>query len=211
MKIISLNIGQAKTLDWKGKSVTTGIFKRPTDQAVELLAETLAGDVQVDRRFHGGTYKSVYAYPFEHYAYWQNELQREDLDLGMFGENLTTAGLLEEEVCIGDQFEVGSCVLEATQPRVPCMKLGLRFNDASMVRRFLKAARNGIYFKVVQQGRMQKGDAIKRIDKSAYNITIAQIGKAYAKPQDHMDWVKEIVEIPILPPKLRPDFEKWLQ
>jgi len=211
MQIKSLNIGSIREVTWKGRRVKTGIYKFPTDDVITLLAEHLKGDEIADPRFHGGKVKSVYTYPFEHYAYWEKELERMDLDIGMFGENLTTVGLLENEVCIGDQFQIGDCILEATQPRIPCFKLGIRFNDNQMPKRFLQACKNGIYFTVIQQGKLQKGQAIQLHKKSEYNITIKQIAQAYAKASEHQELIKEILEVPILPPKLRPDFEKRVE
>ena len=209
MKILSLNIGLAKTVIWKDRSVSTGIFKYPTDEIIEVQALKLKGDEQADPRFHGGEFKSVYTYPFEHYDFWQEQLNREDLEMGMFGENLTTVGLLEDKVRIGDIFQVGTAQLMATQPRVPCFKLGIRFNDATMPKKFLPACKNGIYFKVIQTGHIQKGDTIKLLQQSDYNITIQQLAEAYAYPKDHPDLLKAIIEIPILPPEMLKDYIKF--
>ena len=137
MRVVSVNVGLPRTLPWKGREVTTGIFKTPVDGRVRIRRLNLDGDRQADLSVHGGAAKAVYAYPLEHYAWWREQLG-EEIPLGAFGENLTVEGLpLEEEVAIGDRFRVGTAELVVTQPRLPCYKLGLRFGREQMVKRFL--------------------------------------------------------------------------
>src|SRR5262245_39648026 len=136
MKVISLNVGMPREVSWHGKIATTGIFKEPVAGRVALRRLNLDGDGQADLTVHGGEYKAVYCYPAEHYTYWEKELARK-LPMGMFGENFTTAGLLESEVHLGDRFRVGSAEVVVTQPRLPCYKLGIRFDADDMVKRFL--------------------------------------------------------------------------
>jgi MOSC domain-containing protein YiiM len=145
MQLISVNTGLPREVTWKGKTVTTGIFKEPVNERVMVRLLNLDGDGQADLTVHGGADKAVYVYPFEHYGYWRSELADTELPLGIFGENFTTTGLTEEELNIGDLFEIpargrfqiGTVELMVTQPRLPCYKLGIRFGRADMVKRFL--------------------------------------------------------------------------
>ena len=124
MKIVSVNVGLPREVTWQGKVVTTGIFKEPVDGAVMMRTLNLDGDAQADLTVHGGPSKAVYAYPSEHYGYWRRDLPGVDLPWGMFGENLTSEGLLEEAVYIGDRFRIGGTEVMVTEPRMPCYKLG---------------------------------------------------------------------------------------
>jgi MOSC domain-containing protein YiiM len=143
MKILSVNVGLAKEVTWQGKLVTTGIFKEPVNAPVMLRTLNLDGDQQADLTVHGGVNKAVYAYPSEHYGYWRAELPGVDLPWGMFGENFTTEGLLEEAVYIGDRFRIGGTEVMATEPRMPCYKLGIKFGRADIIKRFLASRRTG--------------------------------------------------------------------
>src|SRR5947209_8442554 len=152
MLVVSVNVGTPKTRIWQGRYVSTAIFKDPVAGRVPLRRLNIDGDAQADLTVHGGPDKAVYAYPSEHYDYWREVLPGRDLPPGVFGENLTTEGLDERSVSIGDEFRVGSARLVVTQPRQPCFKLGLRFGDPAMVRRFVEAGRPGIYFAVAEEG-----------------------------------------------------------
>src|SRR6266568_969087 len=152
MKILSVNVGMPKEVSWQGKLVTTGIFKEPVNAPVMLRTLNLDGDRQADLTVHGGVTKAVYAYPSEHYDYWRAELPDVDLPWAAFGENLTTEGLFEKDLRIGDRFRIGSAELVVTQPRLPCYKLGIRFGRMDMLKRFLKSGRTGFYFAVTVEG-----------------------------------------------------------
>jgi MOSC domain-containing protein YiiM len=143
------------------ETVLTSIFKSPVAGRVAIRQHNIDGDRQSDLTVHGGPYKAVYCYPGEHYDYWRRQLPDAELDSGAFGENLTTEGLSEESVWIGDQYRVGSALLQVTQPRMPCYKLGIRFGRPDMVKRFWVSARPGIYFSVVAEGEVAPGDAIE--------------------------------------------------
>src|SRR5712692_6598330 len=159
-RIISVNVGMPREVRVHNTQVTTSIFKSPVEGRVAVRDNNLTGDQQADLTVHGGPYKAVYLYPAEHYGYWAEQLPGAELPFGMFGENLTTIGLLEESVHIGDRFRIGSAVLEVTQPRMPCYKLGIRFGRADMVKMFWTSGRSGIYFSVVDEGDIGAGDAI---------------------------------------------------
>ena len=153
----------------------TGIFKVPTDKRLRVLQQHIDGDGQADLSAHGGDDKAVYGYPHEHYATWSGELGRDDLTPGQFGENLTTEGLLETGVGIGDVFRVGSATLQVSQPRSPCFKLGIRMGDPKFVRAFLRSGRPGFYFRVVEKGAIAAGDTLERIEEGETGITVYEL------------------------------------
>ena len=179
MKLISVNVGLPREVIYNGNPIMTGIFKEPIEGRITLRRLNLDGDRQADLSVHGGTDKAVYAYPVEHYDYWRRELHEMELPLGMFGENLTTEGLLEEAVNIGDRFRVGTAELIVTQPRLPCYKLGIKFGLDDMIKRFLASRRTGFYFSVLREGDVGAGDEIELIGRDAHNVTVLDITKSY--------------------------------
>lgn len=179
MKVVSLNVGLPLEVTWHGMQVSTGIFKEPVSGRVPLRKLNFDGDRQADLTVHGGEFKAVYGYPLEHYDYWRNELAGRDLPLGMFGENLTTEGLLEDSVHIGDRFSVGSAELTVTQPRMPCYKLGIKFQSDDMVKRFLASGRSGFYFAVSKEGEVAAGDEVKRIARDPVGVPVPEITRLY--------------------------------
>jgi MOSC domain-containing protein YiiM len=206
MHLLSVNVAEPSDVDWHGTTVRTSIFKLPVRTPVQVLADRLAGDGQADYRHHGGPDKAVYAYPAEHHAFWAAHLPAAKLVPGAFGENLTTAGLLESEVQLGDCFQVGSAVLKAMQPRVPCFKLNVRLDDDQMVRRFQRAGRSGIYFSIEQPGTVQAGDSIELIARSAYAVTIQQVVDCYYSREPDLRTIRAILEVPFLRSSLRAHF-----
>lgn len=207
MHLLSVNVAEPSDVEWQGTTLRTSIFKKPVKGLVRVLANSLAGDGQADLRHHGGPDKAVYAYSAEHWAYWRAHLPAEKLVPGAFGENLTTAGLLEREVRLGDCFRVGAAVLKAMQPRVPCFKLNVRLDDDQMVRRFQRAGRSGIYFSIEQPGTVQAGDSIELIARSAYAVTIQQVVDCYYSRKPDLRTIRSILEVPFLRPSLRSHFE----
>jgi MOSC domain-containing protein YiiM len=163
MRLVSINVAQPRLVEWKDRLVGTGIFKQPVAGTVRVLRTNLEGDRQADLTVHGGVDKAVYAYPSEHYPFWRDQLERHDLGWGMFGENLTTEGLDESAVRVGDVFAIGTAELEVSQPRLPCFKLGIKFGRPDMVKHFLKSGRLGFYFRVRREGVLAAGDAITRV------------------------------------------------
>jgi MOSC domain-containing protein YiiM len=157
--VLSVNVALPRVVTWNEREVVTGIFKRPVAGRITVRELGLEGDGQADLTVHGGVRKAVYAYPSEHYGYWQHELKR-NLTWGMFGENLTTVGLLEDSIRIGDRFRVGSAKLEVTQPRFPCYKLGIKFGSMEMTQRFQSSGRSGFYLAVRSEGEIAAGDPI---------------------------------------------------
>ena len=175
MRVVSVNVGLPRDVTFGRKKVRTAILKEPAAGAIPLARLGFEGDGQADPKYHGGPDKAAYLYPFEHYAYWAEALGRTDLAPGAFGENLTTEGLLETEVRIGDVFEIGSARVLVTRPRTPCAKLGLRFGALDFVRVFAAAGRSGLYLRVVEEGMVEAGDAIARISSDPRRPTIAEV------------------------------------
>lgn len=174
MHVVSLNVGMPREVEWGGTRVLTGIFKSPVASTMPVRRLNIDGDAQADLTVHGGPDKAVYAYPSEHYGTWAERLGYEPTP-GNFGENLTTEGLLEDEVHIGDEFGVGTARLVVTQPRLPCFKLGIRFGDPGMVKTFMQFGKPGIYFAVLEEGTVGPGDAIERLVEDASRITVAEM------------------------------------
>jgi len=179
MRLVSLNVGLPHEVIWHDRVVTTSICKEPVAGRIALRKLNLDGDRQADLTVHGGEYKAVYGYPLEHYSYWGRELSGRDLPMGMFGENFTTEGLLEDSVHLGDRFSVGSAELVVTQPRLPCYKLGVRFQSDDMVKRFLASARTGFYFAVVREGEVSAGDEIKMLARDPNAVPVSEITRLY--------------------------------
>lgn len=211
MNIVSVNVGQSREVLWKDRVVRTGIFKAPVSGPVAVLADQLAGDEQVDRRVHGGPTKAVYAYDLAHYTFWQQQLPNIALPPGIFGENLTTSGLVDRAVCLGDTFAVGTAVLVALQPRLPCVKLGIRFNDERMVRQFQDARRSGIYFGVRQPGQVQAGDTFVLLERVAPELTIQAITDQFYRPDKQPDQLAALLAQPLLPAFFRESFTRMLE
>jgi MOSC domain-containing protein YiiM len=210
MKLISVCVGLPRDVSWKGKPVTTGIFKQPVAGRVMMRSLNLDGDQQADLTVHGGIEKAIYAYPMEHYAYWRQELPGEALPWGALGENLTTEGLLEERVNIGDRFRIGTAEVMVTQPRFPCFKLNLKFGRDDMVKRFLNSRLSGIYFSVVQEGEVGAGDAIELVKRDEHNITVADIVQIYVREASD-DLVRRAIQVPALADDLRTHFQQQIE
>jgi MOSC domain-containing protein YiiM len=179
MKLVSLNVGLPRDVLWHGRTVTTAIYKQPVEGRVRLRTLNLDDDRQADLTVHGGAHKAVYCYPIAHYEYWKKELPGRDLPLAIFGENFTTDGLLENSVHLGDTFSVGSAEVVVTQPRLPCYKLGVRFDSDDMVKRFLASGRSGFYLAVTREGEVGAGDEIKPIARDPNAVPVSEITRLY--------------------------------
>jgi MOSC domain-containing protein YiiM len=211
MKILSVNVGLPREVLSGKDIVTTGIFKEPVEGTVKLRKLNLDGDKQADLTVHGGEDKAVYGYPKEHYDYWQRELPNMALPWGMFGENFTTEGLIEDAVNIGDSFSIGSAEVVATQPRLPCYKLGVKFGRMDIVRRFLASGRPGIYFKVLQEGEVEAGDSIDLISKDENNITVKDIVRLYVKDTKDIESMQRAIRVRDLPIGWRYHFRQQIE
>jgi len=210
MRVVSVNVGLPRTVRWKGRDVTTGIFKQPVEGRIALRRLNLDGDRQADLSVHGGAAKAVYAYPLEHYAFWREQLE-EELPFGSFGENLTVEGLpLEEKVAVGDRFRIGTAELVVTQPRLPCYKLGLRFGRDDIVKRFLASRRTGYYLAVEVEGDLGAGDRVEPLARHPARIPVAEIIRVYTSDRDDLATIERLVALGALPQDWRSYFAKRL-
>lgn len=207
MKLISVNVGLPRAVVWKGKTVTTGIFKEPIVGRVMLHTLNLDGDRQADLTVHGGADKAVYGYPSEHYPYWCTELPGMQLPWGMFGENFTTEGLTEEDLNIGDQFRVGAAIVIVTQPRMPCYKLGIKFGRDDIIKRFLTSQRTGFYFAVLHEGDVGAGDHFERARRDPNGVTVADITRLYVSKGDNLALLRRAVQVEALAESWRGYFQ----
>jgi len=211
MRILSVNVGLPREVTWQGKVVTTGIFKAPVNVPVMLRTLNLDGDGQADLTVHGGVSKAVYAYPSEHYGFWRPEFPEKDLPWGMFGENFTTEGLREESIYIGDRFRVGEAEVMATEPRMPCYKLGIKFGRPDIMKRFLASRRSGFYFAVKREGRVNAGDAIEFVGREQQAISVADITRLYAFQKDDLETLRRAVEVEALPENWKGYFQHQIE
>ena len=210
MRLVSVNVGLPREMEWRGKTIRTSIFKTPTDRRVRVTTVNLEGDRQSDLSVHGGVDKAVYAYPSEHYAYWRGELPGMDLPWGIFGENFTTEGLLEESVRIGERLRVGSAEFVITQPRMPCFKLGIRFDRPDIVRRFLQSRRTGFYLAVLREGEVAAGDSIQFTAQERGGLTVADIVNLYTVDAENQELLRRATEYSALPESWRDYFRERL-
>jgi len=202
MKLASVNVGLLREVTWHGRSVTTGIFKEPVEGRVRLRKFNLDGDRQADLTVHGGKDKAAYCYPLAHYDYWKRELPGRELPPASSGENFTTEGLLEDSTHIGDQFSIGSAEVMVTQPRLPCYKLGIRFQSDDMVRRFMVSGRTGFYFAVTREGEVGAGDEIRAIARDREAVPVSEITRLYIAKRygdDDLSSVRRVLRVAALP------------
>lgn len=195
-EVTSVNVGEVRTVDWAGRQVQTGIWKAPTTGRVPVEGVNLRGDDQADRRVHGGPDMAVYAYADEDYEWWSGQLG-EDLGPGTFGENLTTIGVDLQPSVIGERWEVGTTVLDVSQPRLPCFKLGIRMGDAGFVDMFDAARRYGTYLRIVSEGDIGAGDPITLLSRPDHGLTVADIATAYHDPS--ADLLERLVSVEQVP------------
>ena len=206
-----MNVGLPKDVTWQDKVVTTGIFKEPVKAPVMLRTLNLDGDGQADLTVHGGVTKAVYTYPSEHYDYWRRELPGVDLHWGMFGENFTDEGLLEENVYIGDRFRIGETEVIVTEPRMPCYKLGIKFGRADIIKRFLASRRTGFYFAVVREGMVGSRDAMEMIGREQQEISVADIIRLYSFERDDAKGLRRAIQVEALPESWKGYFQHQLE
>lgn len=212
MKIISTNVGKPKTIEYKGEKITTGIFKFPVNDGIILGNLDVEQDHVIDRRYHGGIDKACYLYSADHYSYWQKMYPELQMPWGMFGENLTVAGLKESQIHIGDTFQIGETVVQATQPRQPCFKLEFRFNDKKIVRKFINSNFPGVYVRILKKGKVKPGDSVICTEQKN-TFSVQQVYELlYASEYNPI--IKSLVKDPFLAESCRNDllkrWKKWM-
>jgi MOSC domain-containing protein YiiM len=175
LKLLAICIGQPKTIVWRNQEVLTSIFKTPVEGSVLVKRENIVGDRQSDLSVHGGFDKAIYAYSHDTYSWWEEKLASASLPYGSFGENLTFDHLDETQIFVGDVFEIGSCLLEAVQPRVPCFKLGIKFDDQKVIQYFNEYHRSGVYFRVKREGSIKRGDSLKLLSSETIQASISEL------------------------------------
>jgi MOSC domain-containing protein YiiM len=200
LKLTSINVSQPVEAKYRNKIVSTGIFKKPIKGDVIVQSQGLIGDQQVDLKNHGGEHKAVYAFSEHHYDYWRKVLSQPALSFGQFGENLTISDLDEATLCIGDQIQIGDCILEITQPRVPCFKLAMALKRDEMPKLFVQYGATGIYFRVLQSASIKAGDNVEVIHHHPKQLTVQTLFKAYfdksfSNPQAVMALATEIPQL----------------
>ena len=210
MKLVSLNVARPRLIVYQGKTINTGIFKEPISGPVQLRTLNLDGDRQADLSVHGGPYKAVYGYPSEHYPFWRQELPGVNLPWGMFGENFTTTGLSEDELHVGDRFQIGSSIVMVRQPRMPCYKLAAKFQRDDMLERFLLSGRSGFYFSVEQEGSVAVDDDFQLLKRNADGITIAEMNHLFVREKYNQDLLRKAIETAALPENWREYFSERL-
>jgi MOSC domain-containing protein YiiM len=222
MKLISLNLGLPRQVTWHALNVSTGIFKQSANGRVVLRKLNLDGDRQADLTVHGGKNKAVYCYPLQHYEYWKKELPGHELPLGVFGENFTldfgdlgpNTGFPEDSIHIGDRFSVGSAEVVVTQPRIPCYKLGIRFQMDDMVKRFLISGRSGFYLAVTREGEVGVGDEMTPLSQDPNAVPVSGINRLYVSKHysdDDQRLLQRALRVAALPESWKEYFRERLQ
>lgn len=211
MRVLSVNVGLPREVSWRGKAVTTGIYKEPVAGAVRIRTLNLDGDRQADLRVHGGREKAVYAYPSEFYELWREERPDLEFGFGQFGENLTTEGLLDGDVSVGDRFRVGTAELVVTQPRLPCFKLGVKMGRDEFVTAFLERGLYGFYLAVAREGDVRAGDAIVEQHRDPRGFRVAEVARLFAHDRDDVQGLRRAAELDALPESWRNYFRRRLE
>jgi ferredoxin-NADP reductase/MOSC domain-containing protein YiiM len=210
-RLLSVNVGMPKDVPWQGRTVFTGVFKDPVDGPVRVRRLNVDGDGQGDTAGHGGEQRAVFVYQIDSYRYWERELGRDDFVYGQFGENFTVEGLGDDEVCIGDRYRIGSAVFEVTQPRVTCYRVGLRMNDARIPALLVSHGRPGFYFRVLDDGEVQAGDAIEKLAAGPEQMTVAEVDALLYLPGHPRQQLRRALRIPALSPGWQWSFRALLE
>ncbi len=190
MKLVALCVAKPRIVEYKGEKVSTGIYKTPVEGPRMVRATNIDGDGQADLTVHGGPHKAVYGFPSEHYAVYAESLGHEPYGYGQFGENLTTVGMLETEVRIGDRYRMGEAVLEVSQPRAPCFKFAIKMGTPSAIRLYLQSAMTGFYFRVIEEGMLAAGDAIERVFENHDASTVDDVHRLFFLDKDNVEGLK---------------------
>jgi MOSC domain-containing protein YiiM len=208
VRVLSVNVGMPREVVWRGKPVTTGIYKEPVEGPVPIRTLNLDGDRQADLRVHGGRDKAVYVYPSEFYELWSRERPELKFGLGSFGENLTTEGLLDGDVSVGDRFRVGTAELVVTQPRIPCFKLGIKMGRDEFVTEFLEHGLLGFYLAVAREGEVAAGDPIVELQRDPRGFRVTEVARLFASDRGDVEGMRRAADLNVLPKSWRDYFRK---
>src|SRR3954471_3716400 len=209
--LLSVNVGLPHDIEWKGRTVHTGIWKNPAPGRCRVGRLNLDGDGQGDLAGDGGEQRAVFVYPTESHRYWQEQLRRTDFVHGQFGENFTIEGLPDDTVCIGDRYRIGSALFEITQPRVTCYRIGIRMNEPRMPALLTSSGRPGFYFRVLQEGDVGAGDEIVKVSDGPERMTVAEINALLYSPDHPHGRLERALRIEALSPGWRWSFEQLLR
>ena len=209
MKVTSTNLGEPTKINWNGKQTLTGIYKYPVDQPIYMDTEDVQGDTVVDRKYHGGIYKACYLFSADHYDYWKAKYPQLEWDWGMFGENLTIQGLDESQLRIGSTYRLGTALVQISQPREPCYKLGIRFGDQEILKQFIDHGRPGTYIRVLEPGTVSKGDSMELVTASESPLTIAQFYELLFAKEKDQHVLQQALHNEALPMEKREKLQKW--
>jgi MOSC domain-containing protein YiiM/ferredoxin-NADP reductase len=210
-RLLSVNVGLPRDIEWKGRTVHTGIWKEPVIRRCRVNRLNLEGDGQGDLAGHGGEQRAVFVYQIESYRYWQEQLRRTDFVYGQFGENFTVEGLPDDTVCIGDRYQIGSALFEVTQPRVTCYRVGIRMNEPRMPALLTSSGRPGFYFRVLREGEVGAGDAIVKVGEANERMTVAEINALLYSPDHVHERLERAVRIEALSAGWRSSFSALLE
>jgi len=211
MRVLSVNIGIPKEIPWQSKMVTTGIFKKEVNEPIFLDIEDVKDDHVMDRKNHAGADKAVYAYAKEHYDYFKKLYPTITFYNGIFGENLTVAGLLETEIHIGDVFQIGEAIIQVSQPRIPCYKLGIVFNNQQVIKQFLNTTYCGFYFRILKKGFVKKEDEIILLEKATNSLSVADVFSIYTTNKHNRTLINKIIKLPFLAKNSKKRIQKRLK
>jgi ferredoxin-NADP reductase/MOSC domain-containing protein YiiM/ferredoxin len=209
-RLVSLNVGGPREVQWEGKTVRTAIWKEPVDGPRMVRQINIDGDDQADRLAHGGEHRAVYVYQLDSYRYWERELGRDDFTYGQFGENFTVEGLADDEVCIGDRYRIGEAVFEVTQPRVTCYRVGIRMNDAAIPTLLVSHHRPGFYFRVLEEGVVQAGDQVEKVADGPEQLTVADVDALLYLPNKSHALLQRALRVPALSEGWKGSFRELL-
>lgn len=211
MQIVSTNIAEPTIIEWRGQKIETGIYKYAVDSPIFLGKEDVVNDHVIDRRYHGGADKACYLYSADHYSFWKSKYPDLDWQWGMFGENLTVSGLDESEIRIGDQLQIGDAVVQVSQPRQPCFKLGVRFENQKVVSDFWELPYPGVYVRILSQGSVKTGDEITLLKRADESLSVSQVFSIFSENRTNKDLISKAIAEPFLAASCRRDIEKLVK
>jgi MOSC domain-containing protein YiiM len=211
MKVVSVNIAEGRTIEWRGKMVETGIYKKAVKEPISLTESGVEGDIVADRQFHGGLSKACYIYSADWYPFWQKKYPELEFEFGMFGENVSVRGLNEERIHIGDIFWLGQAKIQVLSAREPCFKLGVKFGTQQILKEFIKAPYPGIYVAVLEEGEVTKGDTMTFMDRPKGSISLLAYHREFYNPDRNPDFVEVMLDNEFLPEQEKTALRKKME